>query len=365
MRRSKSLYLIAGVVLVALVGVACSSNKTPTASTFKGVALSGAGSTFAAPLYDSWSKQFNSSVESGAQVSYAAVGSGAGITQITAKTVDFGASDAPLKDKDIAAAPGLLQFPTALGAVVLAYNVPGVPTELKLTPAAIAGIFLGHIKMWDDAAIKGPNSGVNLPHQPISVVHRTDASGTTYAMTNYLSVISAEWKNNPNLGTSKSVTWPSAFLGGNGNAGVAAKISQTKYSIGYVELAYALTNSITYADVQGPGGDYIKPSIESVTAAGAGLQFPITPTTSIVNSSAAGAYPISTPTYMLIYKDQTDKNKAQTLVDWIEWSLHKGGTLTSQLNYAPVPSAIVSQIDSLLTQVNVGGVAITPSSGVK
>ena len=363
--RPKAVHLFAGLALMALAGAACSTKTGgSTNNAFKGVALSGAGSTFAAPLYDSWSKQFKQSLESGADISYAAVGSGAGINQITAKTVDFGASDAPLKASDVAAAPNLLQFPTGLGAVVLAYNVPNVPTELKLTPGAIAGIFLGHIKMWDDSAIKGPNPGVALPHKPISVVHRTDSSGTTYAFTNYLSVISSEWKNNPNLGTSKSVTWPSSFLGGNGNAGVAQKISQTQYSIGYIELAYALTNNITYADVQGPNGDYVKPSIQSVSAAGASLQFPITPTTNIVNSSASGAYPISTPTYMLIYKDQTNKDKAQTMVDWIEWSLHKGTNLTTQLNYAPVPSSIVSQIDTLLGQVNVGGTTITPSSGV-
>src|SRR5439155_469121 len=204
--------------------------------------------------------------------------SGAGITQITAKTVDFGASDAPLKDSEAAAAPGLLEIPTVLGAVVLAYNVPGVPTGLKLTPEAISGIFLNKIQFWDDAAIKADNAGVTLPHKQIVSVHRKDSSGTTFVFTSYLSKVSTQWANDPKLGAAKSVTWPSG-LQGDGNAGVAQKIGSVQYSIGYIELAYALSNTITYASVKGPGGDFVVPSIDSVTAAGSGLTFPIGPKT--------------------------------------------------------------------------------------
>ena len=267
MRRVKTANLIAGLLLVALIGAACSSKAGGSTTTaFKGVALNGAGATFPAPAYDALFKTFHDTIESGAAVNYSAVGSGAGITQITSKTVDFGASDAPLKDSDAAAAPGLLEIPTVLGAVVLAYNVPGVPTGLKLTPEVISGIFLNEITFWDDAEIKADNSSVNLPHKEIVSVHRKDSSGTTFVFTSYLSKVSTEWANNSKLGAAKSVTWPSG-LQGDGNAGVAQKIGSVQYSIGYIELAYALSNTITYASVKAPSGDFVAPSIESVTAA--------------------------------------------------------------------------------------------------
>jgi phosphate transport system substrate-binding protein len=363
MRRVKAIHLIAGLVLFALVGAACSS-KTPTASTaFKGVALNGAGATFPAPAYDALFKTFHDTIESGAAVNYSAVGSGAGITQITAKTVDFGASDAPLKDSEAAAAPGLLEIPTVLGAVVLAYNIPGVPTGLKLTPEAISGIFLNKIQFWDDAAIKDQNSGVTLPHKQIVSVHRKDSSGTTFVFTSYLSKVSTQWANDSKLGAAKSVTWPSG-LQGDGNAGVAQKIGSVQYSIGYVELAYALSNTITYASVKAPSGDFVAPSIDSVTPAGSGLTFPIGPKTNVLNSAAAGAYPISTTTYLLVYKDQTDKDKAQTLVDLIYWIEHKGADVAKSQNYAPLPSSALGPIDALLAQINVSGTPVTPSSAV-
>jgi phosphate transport system substrate-binding protein len=365
MRRVKAVHLIAGLVVVALVGAACSSKTNgSTNSAFKGVALNGAGATFPAPAYSALFTTFHTNVETGAAINYQAVGSGAGITQITAKTVDFGASDAPLKDSEAAAAPGLLEIPTVLGAVVLAYNVPGVPTGLKLTPEVISGIFLNKIKFWDDATIKADNSGVALPHQEIVSVHRKDSSGTTFVFTSYLSKVSTDWANNPKLGAAKSVTWPSG-LQGDGNSGVAQKISSVKYSIGYVELAYALSNTITYASVKSPSGDFVAPSIDSVTAAGAGLTFPIGPHTNVLQSTAAGAYPISTTTYLLVYKDQTDKDKAQTLVDLIYWIEHKGADVAKTQNYAPLPTSALSPIDALIAQITFNGAPVTPSAAVK
>jgi phosphate transport system substrate-binding protein len=365
MRRPRSIHLIAGTALLALVGVACSSNSPSGTSTFKGVALSGAGATFPAPVYDAFFKTFHDTLESGAQVNYSALGSGAGINQITAKTVDFGASDAPLKDAEAADAPGLLEIPTVLGAVVLAYNIPGVPTGMKLTPDVIAGIFLDKIKFWDDAAIKADNAALTLPHQEIVPVHRTDSSGTTFVFTSYLSKISTTWANDPKLGASKDVTWPSRFLGGDHNDGVAQKVTTTKYSLGYVELAYALSNNITYASVKSPSGDFVAPSIASVSAAGSGLTFPIDSKTNVLNSTAAGAYPISTTTYLLVYKDQTNKDKAQTLVDLIYWIEHTAADVAKTANYAPLPATATSQVDALLAQITFNGATVTPSSAVK
>jgi phosphate transport system substrate-binding protein len=355
--------LIAGFALIALVGVACSSNSGGGSSGgFKGVSLTGAGATFPNPIYSSWFKSFHDSVESGAAVNYQSIGSGGGITQITAKTVDFGASDAPLKADESSAAPGLLQIPTVMGADVLAYNVSGVDKGLKLTPDAVAGIFLGKITKWNDPAIAGKNPGITLPSSKITVVHRTDESGTTFIFTSYLTKVSNEWSTK--VGKGKAVSWP-VGLGGDGNDGVAAKIKQTEGSIGYVELAYALSNNITYASVAGPSGDFIEPSVESVSAAGGGLAFPISPDTNILASSATGAYPISSATYLLVYKDQTDNDKAQTLVDLIYWCVHKGDDLAKGLNYAPLPDSIKTQVDTLLGQITVNGAAVTVSSGVK
>jgi phosphate transport system substrate-binding protein len=363
MQRSSARWMVAGALVLALVAAACGKSGS-SGSSFKGVALNGAGATFPAPVYDAFFKTFHDSVESGAAVNYSAVGSGAGITQITAKTVDFGASDAPLKDAEAAAAPGLLEIPTVLGAVVLAYNVPGVPTGLKLTPDDVSGIFLNKITYWDDAKIKADNAGVTLPHKQITTVHRKDSSGTTFVFTSYLSKISTDWANDPKLGASKSVTWPSG-LEGDGNAGVAQKISSVQNSIGYVELAYALSNNITYASVKAPSGDFVAPSIDSVTAAGAALTFPIGPKTNVLNSTAAGAYPISTTTYLLVYKNQTDKDKAQTIVDLIYWLEHKGADVAKAQNYAPLPASALSSVDALIGQITFNGAAITPSSGVK
>jgi len=333
-------------------------------------------------VYEALFKTFHDTLESGAQTTYGGGGSGKGISDIQAKVVDFGASDQPLSDKD--QRPGLLEIPTVLGAVTVAYNVPGVPTGLKLTPDAIAGIFQGKIKFWDDPAIKGANAGTTLPHQSITPVVRQDSSGTTFVFASYLNKVSPSWKSDKNLGgktdpatgkpSIKQLNWPKGFDQEQGNANVASGIQRTKYSIGYVELAYALSNNITFASVPyctptatgcTPGTDFVAPSIDSVSAAGAGLTFPITSSTNVLNSPASGAYPISTTTYILVYQDQTSKDKGQTIVDLLTWLLHKGQGVIKGQNYAPLPDAIVTQDDALIAKIASGGTALTPSSGTK
>jgi len=383
MRRVKAVHLIAGLVVIALAGAACSSkSNTNTNTAFKGVAMTGSGATFPQPVYEALFKTFHDTVESGAQITYGGGGSGKGISDIQAKAVDFGASDQPLSAKD--QRPGLLEIPTVLGAVTVAYNVPGVPTGLKLTPDAIAGIFEGKITSWDDPAIKTQNPGTTLPHQAIAGVVRQDSSGTTFVFASYLNKVSPSWKADKNLGgktdpatgkaSIKQLNWPKSFDQEQGNANVAGKIQQTKYSIGYVELAYALSNNITFASVPyctptatgcTPGPDYVAPSITSVSAAGAGLTFPITSSTNILNSTASGAYPISTTTYLLVYTAQTDKSKGQTIVDLLTWLLHKGQDVIKGQNYAPLPDSIITQDDALIAQISSGGTPLTPSSGTK
>jgi phosphate transport system substrate-binding protein len=383
MRRVKAVHLIAGLVVVALVGAACSSKTNGNINTtFKGVPLTGSGATFPQPVYEALFKTFHDSAESGAQITYGGGGSGKGISDIQAKAVDFGASDQPLSDKD--QRPGLLEIPTVLGAVTLAYNVPGIPTGLKLTPDAIAGIFQGRIKFWDDAAIKDPNAGTTLPHQAIAPVVRQDSSGTTFVFASYLNKISPSFKADKNLGgktdpttgkpSIKQLNWPKNFDQEQGNANVASGVQRIKYSIGYVELAYALSNSIPFASIPyctptatgcTPGSDFVAPSIDSVSAAGAGLTFPITSATNVLNSAASGAYPISTTTYILVYQDQTNKDKGQTIVDVLTWLLHKGQDVIKAQNYAPLPDAIVAQDDALIAMITSGGAALTPSSGTK
>ena len=382
MRRAKAVHLIAGLVLIALVGAACSSKSPGTSSSFKGVPLAGSGATFPQPVYEALFKTFHDSLESGAQITYGGGGSGKGISDIQSKAVDFGASDQPLSDKD--QRPGLLEIPTVLGAVTVAYNVPGIPTGLKLTPAAISGIFEGKIKFWDDAAIKDPNTGTTLPHQAITPVVRQDSSGTTFVFASYLNKVSPSWKADKNLGgktdpatgkaSIKQLNWPKGFDQEQGNANVASGVQRTKYSIGYVELAYALSNNIPFASVPyctatatgcTAGTDFVTPSIQSVSAAGAGLTFPITSSTNVLNSAASGAYPISTTTYILVYQDQTNKDKGQTIVDLLTWLLHKGQEVIKGQNYAPLPDAIVAQDDTLIAKITSGGAALTPSSGTK
>ncbi len=363
----------AGVLVVALavLGAACSSknntgsNGNTGGTSFQGVALTGAGATFPDPIYEQWFKDFRG-VESGAKINYQAIGSGGGVTQFTQKTVDFGASDAPLKDEEAAALPGgasgAVEIPTVLGGVVIAYNAQGVPSGLKLDGKTAADIFLGKVKNWNDPEIASQNSGVTLPSMPIQIVHRSDESGTTKVFTTWLSKESSQWDSQ--VGADKAVQWP-VGTGGDGNDGVAAGISQTDGAVGYLSYDFAVSSGLGVAQIKRDSdGQYIAPSVDSISAAGGILKFPISADTNILNSSAPGAYPIASTTYVLVYKDQTSKDKGQTMVDFLYWALTKGQAEVTKLNYSPLPSAIDQQAMALLSQIQNGGQTIQPSPSV-
>jgi phosphate transport system substrate-binding protein len=309
--------------------------------------LTGAGATFPYPLYSRWFYQY-ASVDPSAHFNYQSIGSGGGISQITAKTVDFGASDAILNDQQKAAAPGLHMFPTVAGAVVIAYNVndadgQAIPTGLKLTPAVIAGIFLGNITKWNDPQLQSLNPDVKLPDQDIAVAHRSDGSGTSFLFTSYLSQISPEWKTKVGAGT--SVQWP-VGLGGKGNEGVAGILSQQGGGLGYVELAYALQSKLAYAFVQNQAGQFVEPTLASITAASQafGDQMPPDLGQLLVNAPGDASYPIAGYTFLLIYQDMPDCAKAQKLVSFVKWALTDGDQYATELFYAPL-GATVKQKD--------------------
>jgi phosphate transport system substrate-binding protein len=366
MIRSKTIGSCAALLAaVALVTAAC-GGKSGTASggKFQGVPLTGAGATFPAPIYDKWFKDFRQ-VEPGAKINYQAIGSGGGVTQFSTQTVDFGASDAPLKQQEEAALPsargGALQIPTVLGGVVVAYNVQGLASGLKLDGKTAADIFLGKVETWNDPEIAGQNPGLSLPSKPIQVVHRSDESGTTKVFTSWLSAESSEWESK--VGADKAVQWP-VGTGGDGNDGVAAGISQTDGAAGYLSFDFAVKSGVGIAQIKRHDGTFVAPSVQSISAAGGILSFPITEKTSILNSDASGAYPIASTTYLLIYKDQKTQDKGQGLVDLVYWALTKGQDEVQSLNYAPLPDQIRTQALGLLSQVTDDGKPIKPSPAV-
>jgi phosphate transport system substrate-binding protein len=304
--------------------------------------LNGAGATFPYPIYSKWFNVYTK-VDPSVRFNYQSIGSGGGIKQITEQTVDFGASDGPLSDEQLKAAPGhLFHFPTVMGAVVMTYNVAGLQTGLKLTPQVIADIYLGKITKWNDPALTSLNPGVSFPDKDIVVAHRADGSGTTYIFTRFLSEISPEWKQK--VGNSTSVSWP-VGLGGKGNEGVSGIIKQTPYSMGYVELIYALSNKLPFADVKNAAGVFVKPSLESVTAAAAGYasKMPADFRVVITNAPGKDAYPISGMTWLLVYEKQKDPAKGKKLVEFLKWMMHDGQKYTRELDYAPLPAAVVSK----------------------
>jgi phosphate transport system substrate-binding protein len=316
--------------------------------------IQGAGATFPNPIYQKWFSEYNKS-NPGVKFDYQSIGSGGGIKQITEKTVDFGGSDAPMKDEDLNKAQGpILHIPTVLGAVVLTYNVPGVAGELKLSPDAIAGIFLGKIKKWNDPAIAATNEGVELPDKDITVVHRSDGSGTSYVFTDYLSKVSPEWKGGP--GTGPSPNWP-VGLGAKGNEGVTGQIKQTPNSIGYVELIYAEQNKLPVASIKNAAGQFVKPSVDSITAAAAGAagQIPDDLRVSITNAPGATAYPISSFTYLLVYKEQPDQAKGKALVDFLWWATHDGEGMARDMSYAPLPAEVVKKAEDKIKSITYQG----------
>ncbi len=309
--------------------------------------LNGAGATFPYPIYSKWFNEYHN-LHSDIQINYQSIGSGGGIRQVTAGTVDFGASDGPMTDQQIAESKvKLLHVPTVLGAVVPAYNIPGVSGEVKFTPEILAGIFQGKISNWSDGAIAKANPDIKFPNQAITVAHRSDGSGTTYIWTDYLSKISSDWQDSVGKGT--SVKWP-VGVGGKGNEGVAGLIRQLPGSIGYIELIYALQNKINYGSVKNSSGSFIKASLESTTAAAAGVKMPADFRVSITNSPAKTAYPIASFTWLLIPTHPADANKGKILKDFLFWMLDKGQTMTEALSYAPLPKEVVEKEKAAITQ---------------
>lgn len=323
------------------------------------VALNGAGATFPNVIYQNWMLAYNQA-HSDVKLNYQAIGSGGGIRQFSDGTVDFGGTDAPMSDSAIAAIQGnVLHIPTVMGAIVIAYNLPGLSRPVKLTSDVLADIFLGKITNWNDARLASINQGVSLPAQDIVVVHRSDGSGTTFGFTDYLSKVSPEWQQKVGKGTSPN--WP-VGLGGRGNDGVAATVSQTPGAVGYVELAYATINKIPYATLRNSSGNWIVPTLESVTAAMAGSMKDMGPNTdfrvSITNAAGAQAYSIATMTWLLVHKTYSDAAKARALVQFIWWAETDGQTKAPELGYAPLPKDLRPWIQTRLKSVTAGGKSV-------
>jgi phosphate transport system substrate-binding protein len=316
--------------------------------------LNGAGASFPNPMYSKWFSDYHK-LHSDVQINYQPIGSGGGIRQVTEGTVDFGASDMPMKDEQLTAAQDklktkILNIPTVLGAVVPAYNIPGVSGEVKFTPEILAGIFLGKINNWNDKAIGAVNPGVNFPDKQIVVVHRSDGSGTTFVFTDYLSKVSPDWKSQ--VGSDTSVKWPIG-LGGKNNDGVAGNIRQLAGSIGYVELIYAVQNKIPYGSVRNSAGVFLKASLEGVTAAAASApKMPADFRVSITNAPGKDAYPISSFTWLLIPQKSKDPAKGKILQDFLNWMVTDGQKTTAALDYAPLPDGVAAKVKDAIKQVN-------------
>ena len=345
-RKIQSLVVVTGLVLSVFL-TACGPGGGPKNSA---VNLQGAGASFPNPLYQKWISEYGKA-NPNVKIDYQSIGSGGGIKQIKEQTIDFGASDAPMKDDDLKSAPGeILHVPTVLGAVVITYNLPGLTKPLRFSSETIADIFLGKIKKWNDPKIAADNPGVTLPAADITVVHRSDSSGTSAVFTDYLSKVSPEWKEKVGAGVSPS--WP-VGIGGKGNEGVTGQVKNTPNTIGYVELAYAVQNNLPVAELKNSAGNFIKPSIDSVVAAAAG-SIATTPDdlrVSITNPTGAEAYPIASYTYLLVYKDQKDATKGKALVDYLWWAIHDGEGYAKDLQYAPLPPEIVKRAEGKVNSI--------------
>jgi phosphate ABC transporter phosphate-binding protein len=359
--------VLAGVLLAGCVSNQPTNVQTavqPTTPTVQStgvqgaITLNGAGATFPYPLISKWSSEYGK-INPNIQINYQSVGSGAGIQQITAKTVNFGASDAPLSEQVYKNLTGILQIPETIGAVVVAYNLPGIPKGVNLSGDVIADIFLGKITKWNDPRIVSLNPGIQFPAKDIIVAHRSDGSGTTFVFTDYLSTVSPDWKSKVGKGT--SVNWP-VGLGGKGNEGVAGLLNQNSYAIGYVELIYAkLQGNISYAYIKNKAGNFIEPTLETTAnaVAGAAQTLPAGDASwssvSIVNASGDNSYPISSFTYLLVYKDQTDMTKGKALAEFLWWAVHDGQSYSSDLQYVPLPNAVVSLDEKTIKLMNYNG----------
>ncbi len=327
-------------------------NGPPTASG----TISGAGSTFAAPVYEQWG-----SAQSGLTVNYQAVGSGAGITSLESKTVDFGASDPPLKAEEtttLEKVGPVVQIPMFFGAITVSYNLPGVQTGLKLDGKTIADIYLGKVKTWNDPEIKALNPGVKLPSTPITVIHRSDSSGTTAGFTGFLAAVDPEWKSK--VGEGKDVQWPTG-TGAKGNAGVAGAVQQTTGAVGYVEQAYALQHKFTYASVKNKAGKFVEPTLASTTAAGLGVKVPANLGFKVSNPSSPAAYPITSQTFIVVYKDMCKAGvpggeaAAKGVAKFLEYGLGHGQSILTQADYAALPAAILAKSKAALSSLECNG----------
>jgi phosphate transport system substrate-binding protein len=341
---------LASCALLALGVAACGQSSSDTTS--------GAGSTFAAPVYQQWG------ASSGMTVNYQPVGSGAGITALEGRTVDFGASDPPLKPTDIATfekVGPVQQIPMFLGAITVSYNLPGVQSGLKLDGKTIADIYLGKVRTWDDAEIKALNPGVSLPSTAITVIHRSDSSGTTTGFTGFLAAVDPEW--NSKVGEGKDVQWPTG-TGGKGNAGVAGAVQQTTGAVGYVEQSYALQHKFTYASVKNKAGQYVAPSLESTSAAAEGVEVPANLGFKIKNPSSPKAYPISSQTFIIVYKDMCKAGipggeaAAKGVIALLNYGFGSGQSILAEADYAALPSEILEKSKAAVKELRCNGTAI-------
>ncbi|MHB8792812.1 MAG: phosphate ABC transporter substrate-binding protein PstS [Thermoleophilia bacterium] len=359
---SKYLALVGVAIILALVAViaGCGDSGTTTSASGKVIpsaSLTGAGATFPYPIYSKWFDVFGKENPQ-VSINYQSVGSGAGIQQIIAQTVDFGASDAAMSDSDLAKAPAeLLHIPTVAGAVVLTYNVEGITTGIKLTPETLSKIFLGTITNWNDPALKADNPSVNFPDQDIVTVHRSDGSGTTNIFTGYLDAVSPDWHSE--VGKGKEVKWPNG-LGGKGNEGVSGQVTQTKGSIGYVELAYAKQNKLPYALMKNKSGNFIEATVESTKAAVENATIPADMRINLGNPDGKDAYPIAGFTYILAYKNQKDEAKGQALVSFLDWAIHQGSQYTAALDYVSQPPEMVKKTEAQIAKISYNGQSLAP-----
>jgi phosphate transport system substrate-binding protein len=341
--RTRTLTLALGLVLVGwLVQPAAAQTL-----------INGAGATFPYPIYSKWFDEY-AKIDPEVRFNYQSIGSGGGIKQVSSRTVDFGASDGPMTDEQLKQAPAeLLHVPTVLGAVVATYNLPGSP-KLKFTPDVLADIFLGKITKWTDPRITAANAGVSLPDQAILVVHRSDGSGTTYIWVDYLSKVSPEWQKKVGKGT--SVNWP-VGLGGKGNEGVSGQVKSTPGALGYVELAYAVKNKLPVASVKNAAGKFVEPTIQTTTAAAAGVakDMPADFRVSLTNPPGDEAYPIASFTWLLVYKEQPSELKGRALVKFLWWMSHEGQRYADDLLYAPLPTPVVKQIEARIKEITYQG----------
>jgi phosphate transport system substrate-binding protein len=340
--------IIFSIALLFLVS--CGKNDKVEAP--KTSQLNGAGATFPYPLYSKWFNEY-AKLNKDAKINYQSIGSGGGVKQITEGTVDFGASDSPMSTEEIEKANqknnnSIIHIPTVIGSVVLTYNVPGIDKEIKLTPDAIVGIFMGTIKKWNDPKIAKENPDLTLPDKDIIVCYRTDGSGTTYVFADFLGKVSEEWKTK--VGVAKDVRFP-VGQGGKGNEGVTGLVKQLEYSIGYVELVYALQNKLQYAYVKNADGEFVKPSLEALSKAAEQSvnEMPDDLRQSITNAKGKESYPISSYTYLLVYEKQKDQFKGKTLKEFLNWALTQGESFASELGYAPLPKVV---IEKALQKVN-------------